>query len=121
MSLLSMTKTLLKSLFHGPYTGLYPIEKKKKYEYTRGKIDNNISDCIFCGMCERRCPTGALMVEKAKFSWSIERFKCIQCGYCVEVCPKKCLVMNDQYTAPSSEKARDEYIDARVPDNKENN
>lgn len=121
MSLLSMTKTLLKSLFHGPYTNMYPIKKKENFALTRGKIENNISDCIFCGMCERRCPTGALKVEKAKFSWSIERLQCIQCGYCVEVCPKKCLVMNNQYTAPTSEKSRDEFIDARVPDNKENN
>jgi len=54
MSLLSMTKTLVKSLFHGPYTSLYPIKKKGTFERTRGKIDNNISECIYCGMCERR-------------------------------------------------------------------
>jgi formate hydrogenlyase subunit 6/NADH:ubiquinone oxidoreductase subunit I len=51
---------------------------------------------------------------------SIERMQCIQCGYCVEVCPKKCLHMNNQYTAPSFDKTRDEYVDARVSDNEEN-
>lgn len=121
MSLLSMTKTLLKNILHGPATRLYPIEKKDSYERTRGKIEISITECIFCGMCQRRCPTGAIEVDKAKFSWSIERMQCIQCGYCVEVCPKKCLNMDNRYTAPSSEKTRDEYIDARIPDNKENN
>ncbi|MDD3172520.1 MAG: 4Fe-4S binding protein, partial [Herbinix sp.] len=55
-----------------------------------------IDDCIFCGMCERRCPTGAIKVEKGKFSWSIERLQCIQCNYCGEVCTKKCLKMDNQ-------------------------
>lgn len=119
MSLLSMTKTLIKSIFHGPYTNLYPIKEKEYYEITRGKVNNNISKCIFCGMCERRCPTNAIKVEKAKHTWSIKRFKCMQCSYCVEVCPVKCLVMNNQYTAPSTEKVREDI--ARIPDNEENN
>jgi len=121
MSILSMTKTLFKSIIHGPYTALYPIKKKDGFERTRGKIEINISDCIFCGICNRRCPTGAIKVDKTRFSWSIDRQKCIQCNYCTEVCPKKCLNMNNQYTAPSTEKEKDEYIDARVPNNKENN
>jgi formate hydrogenlyase subunit 6/NADH:ubiquinone oxidoreductase subunit I len=114
-----MSKTLFKSIVHGPYTELYPIKKKESFERTRGSINNNIDDCIFCGICEKRCPTGAIKVEKAKTSWSIERQQCIQCAYCTEVCPKKCLKMENKYTEPSYKKSRDEY--ARIPDNKENN
>ncbi len=110
MSVLSMTKTLFKNLFHGPYTVLYPIKEKEKFDRTRGKIEISIDDCIFCSMCQRRCPTGAITVEKAKATWSIEPFSCIQCGYCTEVCPKKCLHMNNQYTAPSNEKTRNEFV-----------
>ncbi|MEI7884445.1 MAG: 4Fe-4S dicluster domain-containing protein [Clostridia bacterium] len=112
MSFLSITKILIKNIFHGPYTTLYPIEKKDNYENTRGRIENKISECIFCGICERRCPTVAIKVDKEIHAWSIQRFQCIQCGYCVEVCPKKCLVMNSQYTAPSTGKMRAEYTDA---------
>jgi len=118
MSFLSITKTLFKSLVHGPYTVL---EKKENFERTRGNIGIEISNCIFCGLCERRCPTGAIKVEKANSSWSIDRLKCIQCNYCNEVCPKKCLHMNSQYTAPSFDNVRDEYTNARVSDNTENN
>jgi formate hydrogenlyase subunit 6/NADH:ubiquinone oxidoreductase subunit I len=114
-----MSKTLFKSIVHGPYTELYPIKKRESFERTRGSIKNNIDDCIFCGICEKRCPTGAIKVEKPKTSWSIERQQCIHCGYCTEVCPKKCLKMGNQYTEPSYKKTRDEY--ARVSDNKENN
>ncbi len=110
MSVMSMTKTLFKNLFHGPYTVLYPIKAKDKFDRTRGKIEISIDDCIFCSMCQRRCPTGAITVDKAKTSWSIEPFSCIQCGYCTEVCPKKCLHMNNQYTTPSDKKTRDEFV-----------
>ncbi|MDF2485202.1 MAG: 4Fe-4S ferredoxin iron-sulfur binding domain protein [Herbinix sp.] len=110
MSILSMTKTLFKNLQHGPYTVLYPIKKKESFERTRGRIAISIDDCIFCSMCQRRCPTGAIKVDKANSSWSIERLQCIQCNYCSEVCPKKCLTMENQYTSPSFGNVRDEFI-----------
>ena len=110
MSLLSMSKTLFKNLFHGPYTVLYPIKQKEKYERTRGRVEIEIDSCIFCGICQKRCPTGAITVNKGGASWSIERLQCIQCNYCNEVCPKKCLRMEHQYTAPSEGKVKDEYI-----------
>lgn len=110
MSVFKMSKTLIKNIIHGPYTVPYPVKKKEMFERTRGKIGISIDDCIFCGMCERRCPTGAIETDKAKTSWSIERLKCIQCGYCTEVCPKKCLTMENEYTAPSYGNVRDEYV-----------
>lgn len=112
MSLFSMSKLLAKSLFHGSYTEKYPIEPKVNYSKTRGKIDIEISECIFCGMCEKRCPSDAIEVNREQKQWTINRFKCIQCGYCVEVCPKKCLSMNSQYTAPASEKSKDVFTSA---------
>lgn len=120
MSVLSMTKTLFKSVINGPYTEQYPIKKKDYFDRTRGHIDVQISDCIYCGLCERRCPTGAILVDKATSTWSITRFQCIQCNYCTEVCPKKCLKMDNQYSAPQLEKARDEFNNARVSDHTEN-
>lgn len=110
MSILSMSKILFKNLIHGPYTTLYPMKPKENFERTRGAIGIVVDNCIFCGICEKRCPTGAIKVDKTNSSWSIERFQCIQCSYCSEVCPKKCLKMENQYTAPAYVKARDEYI-----------
>lgn len=112
MSILSMTKTLFKSLLHGPYTAMYPIKKKETFERTRGKIDINIPDCVYCGMCQRRCPTGAITVDRVGKKWSIQRLQCIQCGYCVEGCPKKCLTMDNEYIPPCFHKDRDEYTNA---------
>lgn len=112
MSFLSMNKVLIKNFIHGPSTILYPLNKKDTYDNTRGKVENTISDCIFCGMCQRRCPAEAIVVDKLTSTWSIDRFKCIQCNYCVEVCPKKCLSMNSHYTDPSYKKTRDEIKNA---------
>ncbi len=109
MSVFSMTKTLFSNMLHGPYTVQYPMKRMDKYECTRGRIDIDMDDCIFCSMCQRRCPTGAITVDKGEATWMIQRFSCIQCGYCTEICPKKCLHMSNQYTAPSTDKIRDEY------------
>ncbi|WP_243158063.1 4Fe-4S dicluster domain-containing protein [Aminipila terrae] len=117
MSLLSMTKTLIKSILHGPYTDLYPVKPRENFERTRGSIGIDIESCVFCGICEKRCPTGAIKTVRNDKSWSIERMNCIQCGYCVDVCPKKCLQMKNEYTTPDLKKVKDEYVDARVSDN----
>lgn len=112
MAILNMSKTLFKSLFHGPYTTLYPLKKKEKFERTRGKIEIDMPQCIYCSMCQRRCPTGAIQVDKASASWGIDRLKCIQCGYCCEVCPKKCLSMDSQYSTPSYGESKDHFTNA---------
>lgn len=112
MSFFSMSKTLVKSLFHGSYTTKYPFEPKQNYERTRGKIEIEISQCIYCGMCQKRCPANAIEVSKEDTQWSIHRLNCIQCGYCVEVCPKKCLRMDGDYTKPGQERSKDVFTGA---------
>lgn len=109
MSLFSFTKTVLKSLFSKPATLMYPFVPRKFYENTRGSIAIKIEDCIYCGMCQRKCPTAALSVNKAEKSWSIDRLSCIACNYCVEVCPKKCLFMNKQYSESATAKNKEVF------------
>ena len=55
-------------------------------------------------MCMRSCPPGAIKVDRAGKTWSINRFDCIQCGYCAEKCPKKCLSITPGYQEPGPEK-----------------
>ena len=100
MQFFIMAKTVLKSLFRKPFTIKYPFGPKVLSEASRGSIIIDISKCIFCGICQRKCPTGAIVVSKEEKTWTIARLRCITCGYCVEVCPKKCLSMSNQYTEP---------------------
>jgi len=113
MKFFVMAKTVIKSLLRKPATRKYPFGPMREFfENSRGSVAINIGDCIFCGMCQRKCPTKAITVTKENRQWKIDRMKCIACGCCVENCPKKCLIMEPQYTAPSTEKKEDVYQDA---------
>ena len=102
--LASFTGIALKNLFSKPATTKYPEVPREYPERTRGHVAINIDDCILCGMCMRNCPPGAIKVDRAASTWSIQRFDCVQCGYCTEVCPKKCLSMVPGYPEPQPEK-----------------
>lgn len=93
MALFSIFKTIAGSAVKKPSTLAFPLEPKPVFDRTRGRVENNISACVFCGMCQRKCPTGAIEVTRSEGRWSIERLRCIQCNACVDVCPTKCLSM----------------------------
>lgn len=99
-------KTIMKNLFGKPATAMYPVIKKEFYPQVRGTITNNIEACIFCGMCSKRCPTGAIQVDRAEKKWEINRFRCVLCGFCTEVCPRKCLSMETAYASPQTDKTK---------------
>ncbi len=109
MKLFSMTKTLMKNLVSGPATLMYPMRKRVYPEITRGRVEISINDCIFCGSCDRRCPTHAIMASKNAKEWQIDRLKCCACNLCVEICPTKCLSMENQYFPPVTERGQGKY------------
>jgi len=95
-----MLKIILKNLFQKAPTRMYPIEKREPFAATRGHVDNDIDQCIYCGICQKKCPAGAIAVDRAEKSWVIDPLRCVACNYCVEVCPKKCLSMEKNYITP---------------------
>ena len=110
MNLFTMAKTVTKSIFSGPSTLMYPKKARVYTEITRGRIEIGINQCIFCGMCSRKCPTGAITVRKDLREWEIDRLLCISCGACVEVCPKKCLDMHNHYSASVTSREQAVYL-----------
>lgn len=109
MSFLVMAKTVLKSLFRAPATVRYPFAPRTIRPGARGSVVITVADCIFCGMCQRKCPTAALAADRKEKTWQINRMRCITCGYCVEVCPKKCLAMSGQYSPPARTQEKETY------------
>ncbi|HBK27890.1 MAG TPA: hypothetical protein DDY92_04990, partial [Dialister sp.] len=71
MSYLVYVKQALANLFKPPVTSKYPLEPKKFCAGDRGRVINDVSQCILCGMCERSCPAGALTVDRKTGTWKI--------------------------------------------------
>jgi len=109
MKAFMMTKTVLKNLLSGPATLMYPKRKRAFTPITRGRVENDINKCIFCGLCGRRCPTYAIVVTKDSREWQIDRLKCCTCNLCVEICPVNSLSMEIPYASPMGERAAGIY------------
>ncbi|MBQ8956119.1 MAG: 4Fe-4S dicluster domain-containing protein [Lachnospiraceae bacterium] len=109
MSLANFTKTELKNLFRKPATEKYPDGPATYKDTTRGHIENNMDTCVLCSVCQMRCPTGAITVDRKAQTWSIRPFSCIQCRRCVDNCPKKSLSMAKEYTKPDVVKSQMDF------------
>lgn len=107
--IMNFTQIALKNLFSKPATSQYPFKPKEYPEKSRGHVEINIDDCILCGICSRKCMSGAITVDRNNKTWTIERMGCVQCQACVNACPKNCLTMAAGYTPPSTEKTVNTY------------
>ncbi len=54
---------------------------------------NDPNRCVYCTLCAKKCPAGAITVDRKEKIWKLDEDKCIGCGTCHEVCPKKCSIM----------------------------
>ena len=115
MANLKIGRLIFRSMLKKPATLMYPAVPRKWAEHTRGFIEIDIDNCIFCGICSRKCPTDAITVDKKEKRWSIERMGCIQCSCCVELCPKDCLANIAGYTSPDMEKVVDSFVKQDAP------
>ena len=58
-----------------------------------GKPVNDPAKCVYCTLCARKCPAGALTVDRAAKTWTLDEDKCVACGTCAEACPKNCIIL----------------------------
>ncbi len=105
----------LKNLFSKPATRAYPDVPARQTPRTRGAVQVKIEDCIFCGLCNRRCPADAISVDRQTKSWTIRRMSCVQCGNCVQNCPKRCLTMEPAYPTPGADKRNECFRKTESP------
>ncbi|MGI6737423.1 MAG: 4Fe-4S binding protein [Anaerovoracaceae bacterium] len=115
MGVFKLGKVVTRSLFHKPATLMYPVIPRQWQERTRGHIEIDVSKCILCGICSRKCPTNAITVDRKARTWQIQRMQCIQCSCCVETCPKQCLSNEPEYTAPNVVKVTDSFDVPETP------
>jgi ech hydrogenase subunit F len=107
MAYFEMSKLALKWAFKKPVTTRYPFEPRLAIAGSRGRLVFTKDNCVYCAVCAKKCPTGALVINRAQKKWTIDRLMCISCGYCVELCPKKSLVLTTDHGVPSVTKDRE--------------
>ena len=84
-----------------PVTSRYPFEPRRPLAGSRGQLVYTPKDCVYCTVCAKKCPAGALTVVRAEKKFGINRLRCISCGYCVELCPKNSLVLSTGHGSPA--------------------
>jgi len=114
-----MWKTVARSLITGSACKMYPAREPVLFERTRGCIEMASAKCILCSLCAKRCPTGAIEVNKEKNFWRIDRFKCILCGNCIEGCKSEALRMANHYAGPTIAKQGESHDVVPPKDKKE--
>jgi len=100
--MLEMFKGIAARVFRKPYTRRHPFEVREPFPGARGSLDMDPDVCVYCGLCQKRCPTSAITVARKPNSWQFNPHRCVLCGHCVDVCPVKCIVMKPQYRPPSA-------------------
>ena len=58
-----------------------------------GKPVQDPSKCIYCTLCARNCPAGALTVDRKEKTWTLDEDLCVACGTCQGACPKDAIIM----------------------------
>ncbi len=107
MAYFEMTRLALKWAVKKPVTSRYPFEPRRALPGSRGRLAFNRDTCVYCTVCAKKCPTGALVVNRAQKKWGIDRLLCISCGYCAEACPKKSLSLTTAHGEPTVTKDRE--------------
>ena len=58
-----------------------------------GKPVQDPDKCVYCTLCAKKCPAGALTVDRAEKKWELDEDLCVGCGTCAEACPKKAIII----------------------------
>ena len=107
MAYFEMSRLALKWVLTKPVTSRYPFEPRQAIAGSRGQLVFTKKTCVYCTVCAKKCPTGALTVNRAQKQWTIDRLLCITCGYCVEACPKESLELTTDHGSPTVTKDRE--------------
>jgi ech hydrogenase subunit F len=107
MAYFEMSRLALRWAFQKPITTRYPFEPRRVIAGSRGQLVFTKENCVYCTVCAKKCPTGALTVNRAQKRWVIDRLRCISCGYCVEACPKDSLALSTDHGHPTVTRDRE--------------
>ena len=109
-----MLPTILKNLFTGYATRLYPVQIREPFDKARGQIRFIEDKCIMCGLCARVCPSVAITTDKKKNELIFYPLRCIVCEVCVHACPSDAIELLFKWRAPFYNKPEELYKSTRL-------
>lgn len=95
-----MLPTVVKNLFGGPATRMYPIQVREPFENARGHVVFDGDKCVLCGICALRCPAEAISINKETKELTFEPARCIVCSLCSESCKSEAVRLEFKWRAP---------------------
>jgi Ni,Fe-hydrogenase III small subunit/formate hydrogenlyase subunit 6/NADH:ubiquinone oxidoreductase subunit I len=66
-------------------------------KFLTGKPVIDSTKCQFCGECAKRCPSGAIVIDKKNKDIGINIDECIFCSLCEGICPQKAVTMSKEF------------------------
>lgn len=99
-----MTRNVLRNLVAPKATRGYPFVTREAFQNYRGHLAVDIDNCIFCGLCARKCPSQCIVVDVKEGKWDCDAFACIYCGICADHCPTDALEFGGAHRTPVTER-----------------
>ncbi len=109
MPYFEMSWMALKWALTKPPTTRYPFAARLPIAGSRGQLIFTQTSCVYCTVCAKKCPAGAIKVERAQKKFVLDRLRCFSCGACVEICPKNSLTLSAGHGFPATTKDSEIY------------
>jgi len=109
-----MLPTILKNLFTGYATRMYPVQVREPFENARGHVAFLDDKCTMCGVCALRCPSVAITTNKEKNELVFYPLRCIVCEVCVQACPSDAIELIYKWRSSLYDKPIELHRSARL-------